>query len=104
MEEVQRPELHRWIEEASRTARLEVMGHPAADGSRLVGRRAVAGCGQPGVGGEQRWPSLVGGCRPIELTDLVTGPAWSLRHREVLVSFGVPSEVVVAERFRPAAR
>jgi len=45
-----------------------------------------------------RWPSLVGGCRPIELTDLVTGPTWNLRHDEVVVRFGVPSQVVVAER------
>jgi ubiquinone/menaquinone biosynthesis C-methylase UbiE len=46
----------------------------------------------------RRWPSLVGGCRPIELTDLLTGPAWTVRHREVVVRFGVPSEVVVARR------
>lgn len=45
-----------------------------------------------------RWPSLVGGCRSIELTDLVTGPQWSVGPREVIVSFGVPSEVMVAER------
>lgn len=45
-----------------------------------------------------RWPSLVGGCRPIELSGLTTGPEWQVRHSEVLVRFGVPSELVVVER------
>lgn len=49
-----------------------------------------------------RWPSLLGGCRSIELKDLV-GPAdWDVRHDEVVVRFGVPSEVLIAER-RPIA-
>lgn len=46
----------------------------------------------------RRWPSLVGGCNPIELADLVTGPEWAVQQREVVVRFGVPSEVVVARR------
>ena len=46
----------------------------------------------------QRWPSLVGGCRPIELAHLVAGPQWRLRHNEVIVRFAVPSQVLVAER------
>ena len=45
-----------------------------------------------------RWPALVGGCRPIELRDLITGPEWHLEHVEVIVSFGVPSELAVARR------
>lgn len=45
-----------------------------------------------------RWPSLVGGCRPIELTDLLAGREWAMQHREVVVRFGVPSEVVLARR------
>lgn len=45
-----------------------------------------------------RWPELVGGCRSIELMDLLTDPPWSVRHQEVVVRFGVPSEVVIAER------
>lgn len=49
-----------------------------------------------------RWPSLVGGCRSIELTDLIAGPKWTVRHMEVVVRFGVPSEVVIAEHNRPA--
>lgn len=51
-----------------------------------------------------RWPSLVGGCRSIELADLVTGPEWHPRLQEVLVSFGVPSEVMIVERTEPGAR
>ncbi len=43
-------------------------------------------------------PSLVGGCRPIGLGDLVAAPAWSVRFDERISSFGVPSEVLVAER------
>ena len=41
-------------------------------------------------------PSLVGGCRPINLTDWVGAPRWDLRHHEVVVAYGVASEVVVA--------
>lgn len=49
-----------------------------------------------------RWPSLVGGCRPIELGDLVAGPVWHVEHREVVVRVGVASEVVVARRTGPS--
>ena len=45
-----------------------------------------------------RWPSLVGGCRPIELTDLIASREWAMQHREVVVRFGVPSEVVLVRR------
>ncbi len=45
-----------------------------------------------------RWPALVGGCRPIELSDLVTGPEWQLDYVEVVICYGIPSEVVVAHR------
>lgn len=50
-----------------------------------------------------RWPSLLGGCRSIELKDLVAPADWDVRYSEVVVRFGVPSEVLVAER-RPTAR
>jgi ubiquinone/menaquinone biosynthesis C-methylase UbiE len=43
-------------------------------------------------------PSLVGGCRPIELLDFLPEADWKIRHRRCLTPFGVPSEVVVAER------
>ncbi len=45
-----------------------------------------------------RWPALVGGCRPVELRNLITGTQWHLEHVEVIVAYGVPSEVVVARR------
>lgn len=41
-------------------------------------------------------PELTGGCRPIELGELLTGEGWSLMHREVVQAWGVSSEVVVA--------
>ncbi len=47
-------------------------------------------------------PQLVGGCRPIELLDYLPTSAWQLMHRGVVVDWGVPSEVVVAERAREA--
>jgi SAM-dependent methyltransferase len=43
-------------------------------------------------------PALVGGCRPLELLAWVPSPQWRIRHHSKLVPFGVPSEVVVAER------
>ena len=45
-----------------------------------------------------RWPSLVGGCRPIELRDLIKRGGWELVEREVVTSWGVPSEILVAAR------
>jgi SAM-dependent methyltransferase len=44
-------------------------------------------------------PSLVGGCRPLRLADFLVGREWRVEHVNVVVAYGVPSEVVVA---RPA--
>jgi ubiquinone/menaquinone biosynthesis C-methylase UbiE len=41
-------------------------------------------------------PSLVGGCRPIELADYLDESAWTIEHRQLMSSYGVPSEVVIA--------
>ncbi len=46
----------------------------------------------------RHWPSLVGGCRPIRLGPLLESGGWTIVHREVIVRFGVPSEVWVAAR------
>lgn len=46
----------------------------------------------------RRSPRLVGGCRPIELRDLVEPRLWTLRKQDVVVSWGVPSEALVAVR------
>ncbi len=62
------------------------------DGTTPASRIISAGWNRLG----SRWPALVGGCRPIELRDLIAGPEWHLEHAEVVVRFGVPSEVVVA--------
>jgi ubiquinone/menaquinone biosynthesis C-methylase UbiE len=43
-------------------------------------------------------PVLVGGCRPIELGGLIGDSRWKLRHRAQVQPFGIPSEIVVAER------
>jgi ubiquinone/menaquinone biosynthesis C-methylase UbiE len=43
-------------------------------------------------------PSLVGGCRPMELSGFLEPDQWHVIHRSVVVAWAVPSEVVVAER------
>jgi ubiquinone/menaquinone biosynthesis C-methylase UbiE len=43
-------------------------------------------------------PDLVGGCRPISLVEFVSGPAWRIRYDEKFSSFGVSSEVLIAEK------
>ena len=44
----------------------------------------------------ERWPALLGGCRPIELAMLLEQSMWRIDRREVLTRWGVPSELVVA--------
>lgn len=44
----------------------------------------------------ERNPSLVGGCRPISVASLLDPSAWQLCHTQILSSFGITSEVVVA--------
>ncbi|MEO7586583.1 MAG: class I SAM-dependent methyltransferase [Arachnia sp.] len=46
----------------------------------------------------RRRPSLVGGCRPIELLDLLKKDQWAPLHRDVLTAWSVSSEVLVARR------
>jgi ubiquinone/menaquinone biosynthesis C-methylase UbiE len=43
-------------------------------------------------------PMLVGGCRPISLLRLVTGPMWRVRYHDKFSNYGVPSEVLVAQK------
>lgn len=43
-------------------------------------------------------PSLVGGCRPIELLDFLDQDQWKTLNREILTAWSVNSEVVVAQR------
>lgn len=43
-------------------------------------------------------PGLVGGCRPISLEGFI-GADWRVRHSHKMTSLGVPSEVLVAEKY-----
>jgi ubiquinone/menaquinone biosynthesis C-methylase UbiE len=40
-------------------------------------------------------PVLVGGCRPLMLTEHIDENQWQIIHREVVVGAGIPSEVVI---------
>lgn len=43
-----------------------------------------------------RRPLLTGGCRPIELLELLPGSAWTIDYRRVITAYWVPSELIVA--------
>jgi len=43
-------------------------------------------------------PSLVGGCRPIQLGGRFTSPGWEIVHQRKVAAFGIPSEIVVARK------
>jgi len=73
------------------------------------GRLGVAGLthGPSGVPRAASWlwerihrlrPALVGGCRPIEVAELLSEQRWKLLHRSVVSPYAIASEVVVAER------
>ena len=47
---------------------------------------------------QSRRPSLVGGCRPVEILPFLLESEWQVEHYSKVVAFGVPSEVVVAKR------
>lgn len=43
-------------------------------------------------------PTLVGGCRPVEVAPLLDSALWEITHRERVSPWGVPSEAIVARR------
>jgi ubiquinone/menaquinone biosynthesis C-methylase UbiE len=43
-------------------------------------------------------PSLVGGCRPIDLGSRFASPGWEIVHQRKMAAFGIPAEVVVARK------
>jgi ubiquinone/menaquinone biosynthesis C-methylase UbiE len=43
-------------------------------------------------------PELVGGCRPINLMEFVAEPSWKVRYDREFCKYGIPSEVLVAEK------
>ncbi len=45
-----------------------------------------------------RWPTLVGGCRPLHLRDLLPSSHFQLIYDNIIIAFGIPSEVVIAKR------
>jgi ubiquinone/menaquinone biosynthesis C-methylase UbiE len=47
-------------------------------------------------------PSLVGGCRPLDLLEFIGEPTWSIRFDGKLTAFTVPSQVVVAQKMEMA--
>ena len=48
-------------------------------------------------------PTLVGGCRPLQLQALLEGRSFQVEYVRTVVAFGIPSEVVIAKR-QPQAR
>jgi ubiquinone/menaquinone biosynthesis C-methylase UbiE len=63
----------------------------------------------PGERGAARWvtalwrrvhrgnPARVGGCRPLRLAELLPEQHWNIVHRQLVVTWGLASEVLVAE-------
>jgi len=47
---------------------------------------------------QTRCPSMVGGCRPVDLLPFLAESEWQVRHHSKVVAFGVPSEVLVAKK------
>jgi ubiquinone/menaquinone biosynthesis C-methylase UbiE len=43
-------------------------------------------------------PGLVGGCRPVDLSRWLDNARWKIRHHARLVPYGIPCEVLIAER------
>jgi len=43
-------------------------------------------------------PSLVGGCRPIDLGGRFGSPDWEIVHQHKMATFGIPSEAIVARK------
>ena len=43
-------------------------------------------------------PELVGGCRPVQLSDQLDPLTWTLRHQTVVTTLGISSEIIVAAK------
>lgn len=43
-------------------------------------------------------PSLVGGCRPVKLLDFISEKMWKVFHHNLVTTFGIPSEVIIARK------
>ncbi len=63
------------------------------------GRSAVSRMVSAGWSNLWSWePSILGGCRPIELAEFIAHSDWRILHLEVVSSFGLASEVVIAAK------
>ncbi len=49
-------------------------------------------------------PTLVGGCRAIDLSSVLERESWRVIYHKVISKWGIPSEVLVASRLRELAR
>ncbi len=43
-------------------------------------------------------PKIVGGCRPLDIRGYITPPDWQIEYTNVIVSRGVPTQVLVARK------
>ncbi len=43
-------------------------------------------------------PAIVGGCRPVSLHNFINPQQWQLSFNQTIVSYGIPSEVLIATR------
>jgi ubiquinone/menaquinone biosynthesis C-methylase UbiE len=41
--------------------------------------------------------SAVGGCRPVQLKTYIDAGYWDIEYRKVVIAFGIPSEVLIAQ-------
>jgi ubiquinone/menaquinone biosynthesis C-methylase UbiE len=73
------------------------------------GRLCLAGltCGKTPLGRFVTWcwkkihslkPSILGGCRPVRLLDYLSSERWHVKYHNVITTFGISSEVVIAAR------
>lgn len=74
-------------------------------GGRLVLLSLTEGCNFPSRAFVGLWklayrlsPLACGGCRPLQLADLVVSAGFQLVERQVIVQLGVPSELILAEK------
>lgn len=92
------PKIRAFLDEANRVltwdGRLCLVG--LTEGTTPVSR-AVAGVWKAV---HRLRPGLVGGCRPLKLIDLLPPDDWTVIHHEVVVAYGIPSEVLVAAPHR----
>jgi len=47
-------------------------------------------------------PWMVGGCRPIDLTEFLAPSQWQIKHTQFVYSLGITSQVVVASKHKGA--